>query len=255
MKYAIIILTFLVSCAHRKPADGTQTVDRYSFTVASEYPHDTGAYTQGLFWSDGSMWESTGEYGSSTLRETALETGAVERQNVLADDFFAEGATLVDNKIYQLTWLEQTAFVYDARSMALLETKSYKGQGWGLTTDGSMLYLSDGTANISIVDPATFAVKSTIVVRREGKPLELINELEWIDGRIWANVYLSNTVVVIDPASGRVEAEIDFSALTARLEITAQTDVMNGIAHDPKTGKIWVTGKNWDRLFEVEVAR
>ncbi len=254
MKSTIILLCAvgLVACASRQKTVN-QPVGDWSYRIVNTYPHDTGAYTQGLFFSDGSLWESTGEYGSSTMRRVDLETGRVMLQQTLADNFFGEGAALLGDKIYQLTWLNERAFVWDSATLKPVSQFTYRGQGWGLTTDGTRLYMSDGSANISILDPATFAVKGTFAVRHEGDLLQNINELEWIDGRLWANVYLTNQIVVIDPADGRVEAVIDLSGLTTHLEITSDTDVMNGIAHDPATGRIWVTGKRWNKLFEIEV--
>jgi glutamine cyclotransferase len=226
---------------------------RYGYKIVNSYPHDTGAYTQGLFWHGGALYESTGQYGTSSLRRVELATGETTRGVSLADDFFAEGAALVDGRIYQLTWLENKCFVYDAATLARTGEFTYKGEGWGLATDGKKLYMSDGTANITVRDPATFASVGGIVVRRDGRPVSNVNEMEWIDGRIWANVYLTWEIVIIDPADGRVEGVIDFSSIASQLSVTDATDVMNGIAYDPATKRVFVTGKNWDRLFEIEI--
>jgi glutamine cyclotransferase len=171
----------------------------------------------------------------------------------LPDDFFAEGADILDGKIYQLTWLENKCFVYDAATLEKVREFAYDGEGWGLTTDGTKLYMSDGTANIAVRNPDTFRIERTFAVLRGGKPVEYINELEWIDGRIWANVYTTEEVLIINPETGTVEGSIDFRGLISELTITSTTDVMNGIARDAATGKIYVTGKNWDKLFEVEI--
>ncbi len=252
MKFLVTFLLLFTACGSRAVVG--QGVESRNFTVVDTYPHDPAAYTQGLFWHDGALWESTGEYGHSTMRRVDLESGDVVHRTHLGDDFFGEGAAVLGGKIYQLTWLEQTAFVWD-ENLTLLEKMPYRGQGWGLTTDGTNLYMSDGTANICVLDPADLSTRRTIIVRREGRPLDMINELEWIDGEIWANIYLSDTVVIIDPATGNVEATVDFSGLRSLITTTPQTDVLNGIAHDPATGRTWLTGKNWNKLFEVEVER
>lgn len=247
---ALLCVVCLVACGSRPGAD---TPVSYGYKIVNAWPHDTGAYTQGLLWYGGALYESTGEYGYSRLRRVELETGEIEDERALSDDFFAEGAAVLDGKIYQLTWHNGKAFTYDAATLAPLGSFEYRGEGWGLTSDGTQLYMSDGTANIFVRDPATFALRRTIVVRNAGRPVEFLNELEWIEGKIWANVFMSSTIVIIDPESGRVEGVVDFSGIASQLAITPSTDVMNGIAHDPATGRIFVTGKNWNKLFEIEI--
>ncbi len=274
MKYTIALLlctVSLIACGSR--SGGTQkksqarstpktetTAAQYGYRIVKAYPHDTGAYTQGLFWHDGYLYESTGEYGHSSLRKVVPESGLPIKQIPLDAKCFGEGAALLDGKIYQLTWLEGKAFVYDAETFEKVREFGYSGEGWGIATDGAKLYMSDGTANIAVVNPQTFRTERTIQVRNGGKPVEYINELEWIDGKIWANLYIedyremtSPKVVVIDPASGSVEKVIDFSGIYTQLAVTRSTDVMNGIAHDPATGRIFVTGKRWNKLFEIEI--
>jgi glutamine cyclotransferase len=258
MKYLFLICAVsLVACGNSGSRKRERVVPpvNYGYRVVASYPHDTGAYTQGLFWADGSLVESTGERGGSTLRRVNLETGAVTLRRALDDKYFAEGAALVGDRIYQLTWQEGKCFVHDPTTFERTGEFDYRGEGWGLTTDGENLYMSDGTPNITVRDPATFGVERTIIVRRDGRPLYNINELEWIKGRIWANVYSYSTheIVIIDPADGRVEGVIDFEGIISRLTLTPQTDVMNGIAWDPATRRIWVTGKNWNKLFEIEI--
>jgi glutamine cyclotransferase len=228
---------------------------RHEYKIVAEYPHDTQAYTQGLLWHDGALVESTGEYGSSTLRRVALETGETEQLVKLSDDLFAEGAALIGDKIYQLTWQEGRCFVYNAATFTRAGEFTYRGEGWGLTTDGTRLYMSDGTPNITVRNAQTFAVEKTIAVRNQGRNVQWINELEWINGRIWANIYMTEEVVIINPDDGKVEGVIDFSGLRSRLDITWSTDVMNGIAWDAASGRIWVTGKNWNKLFEIEIVK
>lgn len=251
----------LVACGSRRGKTQAQSAAQadappevYGYNIVNTYPHDAGAYTQGLFWHEGEMWESTGEYGRSTLRATALSTGEVTRRTSLSDDYFAEGAEFLNGVIYQLTWLEGKCFVYDPATLRREREIDYKGQGWGLATDGERLYMSDGTPNIAVRNPSTFAVERTIVVRNEGRPVQHINEMEWIEGKLWANLYMTYEIVIIDPADGRVEGVIDFSGIISRLDLTPSTDVMNGIAYDAESKRIFVTGKNWNRLFEISIS-
>lgn len=260
MRYTIIVLlctVCLFACAgrgvQRRQNQTPPPPIAYGYKTVASYPHDTGAYTQGLFWHDGALYESTGEYGRSTMRRVDLATGETVRETALSGEYFAEGAALIDGSVYQLTWMEGKCFVYDPATLRRTGEFEYKGQGWGLATDGERLYMSDGTPNIVVRDPAGFRAGRTMVVRREGRAAPNINEMEWIDGRLWANVYGSYDVLIIDPADGRVEGVVDFSRLVSQIDITPTTDVMNGIACDPATGRIWVTGKNWNRLFEVEI--
>jgi glutamine cyclotransferase len=258
MKYLMIMCAVcLVACGNRasKKRQNPEPPVRHDYKIVATYPHDPEAYTQGLFWNDGALVESTGEYGRSTLRRVALETGEVKHKITLGDRSFGEGAAIVGNRIYQLTWQEGVCFVYDAATFALTGQFSYRGEGWGLTTDGELLYMSDGTPNITVRDPATFNEQRTIVVRNQGRTLQYINELEWIDGRIWANVYLTNEIIIIDPADGRVEGIVDLSNIISQLEVTWSTDVMNGIAYDPATKRTWITGKNWNKLFEIKIIK
>jgi glutamine cyclotransferase len=270
MKYTIFICAICfaaVACGSRGASRGQGAAPQkraatsevtppanLDYRVVATYPHDPEAYTQGLFWHNGALIESTGQRGYSTLRRVALETGRVTQNVALDDRFFGEGAAIVGDKIYQLTWEEGTCFVYDAATLARTGQFTYRGEGWGLTSDGTNLYMSDGTPNITVRDPATFGQQRTIVVRNAGRTVQWINELEWIDGHIWANVYMTGQIVVIDPADGRVEAVIDLSGLVSRLDVTWATDVMNGIAWDAASGRIWVTGKNWNKLFEIEIS-
>lgn len=266
MKYTIAALlcaVCLIACGSRsgsaqkksqaKSRPKVEAAAKYGYKIIKAYPHDTGAYTQGLFWHDGFLYESTGEYGHSTLRKVVLETGIPVKQVSLDDSCFGEGAALLDGRIYQLTWLEGKAFVYNIDTFEKVREFNYAGEGWGITTDGAKLYVSDGSPNIMIVNPETFRTERTIQVRNAGKPVQEINELEWIGGKIWANVYLTTDILIIDPATGAVEGVIDFSGITSQLIMTRNTDVMNGIACDPATGRIFVTGKRWNKLFEIEV--
>lgn len=224
--------------------------------IVAEYPHDEKAYTQGLLWADGGLYESTGEYGQSSLRKVDLSTGHVERRFPLAKNYFGEGLAMVgDSLLYQLTWQEQRCLVYDKRDFRQVGVFAYSGEGWGLTADaaGDSLYMSDGTSWIRVLDPADFSQQRRFQVRDHNGAVSLVNELEWIDGKIWANLYLTDKIAVIDPTTGHVTHYIDCSALETRIAHRRDTDVFNGIACDRETGKIYVTGKNWDKLFEIDI--
>lgn len=225
----------------------------YSYKVRNVYPHDTDSYTQGLYWDNGYLWEGTGEYGNSKLRKVRLDTGMPVKEISLVEKYFGEGIALLDGLIYQLTWREGEAFVYDAATFEKVDSFTYQGEGWGLTTDGEKLYMSDGSNKIKILNPEDFSVITTFEVKDGRQPVAMLNELEWIDDKIWANVYLSDEVVIIDPATGQLTGRIDFSGLLPRNEIRPYTDVLNGIAYDPETGRIFVTGKKWHKLFEIEL--
>ena len=223
----------------------------YGYEVLNRYPHDTSAFTEGLEYVGGALYESTGLYGSSTLRQVDLRTGTVLRSVSLASQYFGEGATVFGGKIYQLTWQSQTAFVYDAATFAPLGQFFYTGEGWGLTHDARYLIMSDGTSQIRFVDPGNFQTVRTISVRdQQGSPLTNINELEYINGEIYANVWLTDRVARIDPSTGLVVAWIDFTGL---LPAGTSADVLNGIAYDSATTHLLVTGKLWPYLFEVRL--
>ena len=225
----------------------------YTYRVIESYPHSTDSYTQGLLFADGVMWEGTGEYGHSRLQRIDLETGRTDVVATLPRSEFGEGIALLDGKIYQLTWENNKAYVYDAATGRQLRTFAYAGEGWGLTTDGEKLYMSDGTANIYTLDPATFKREKRTTVTLRGETLNFLNELEWIDGKIWANVYTTDQIVIIDPATGAVEGIVDLTGLLPEEDVTPATDVLNGIAYDAAGGRIFVTGKNWNKLFEIEI--
>lgn len=225
-------------------------------TVAAEYPHDARAYTQGLLWCDGGFFESTGEYGGSSLRRVEPVSGRVERRIELPERYFGEGLARVgDSLLYLLTWREQRCFVYDRRDFRQAGVFAYSGEGWGLTADaaGDSLYMSDGSEWIRVLDPADFSQRRRFRVCDHRGAVLGINELEWVGDRLWANLYLTDKIAVIDPATGHVTHYVDCSALETRIAHRRGTDVFNGIACDPASGRIFVTGKNWDKLFEIEV--
>ncbi len=220
--------------------------------MVKEYHHDTAAYTQGLFYDGGQMYESTGQYGGSTFRVVDYTTGKVARRLDFARKYFGEGSVMLDGKLFILTWTNKVAFVYDAATLKYEKTYSYPREGWGLTTDGKSLIASDGSSRIYYLTKDFKQVK-TLDVKLNGRPVRLLNELEWIDGKIWANVYMTDMIVIINPSDGRVEATVDCTGLLPDKLRRPDTDVLNGIAYDKKTGKIWLTGKNWPRLYEVSL--
>lgn len=239
-----VLAMFCVSCSAK--------VRQYRIEVVAEYAHDVHAYTQGLFFEGGEFYESTGQLGESSFRKVELKTGKVLRKLDFADKYFGEGSVMLGGKMYMLTWLNKVAFVYDAKTLKYEKTYSYPREGWGLTTDGKSLVASDGTNRIYFLTPE-FKLEKSINVTLNGRPLKLLNELEWIDGKIWANVYTTDMIVIIDPKTGVVEGQIDCTGLLPAKLRTQDTDVLNGIARDPATGKIYLTGKNWPKLYEVKL--
>lgn len=226
---------------------------RYTYEVVADWPHDRGAFTQGLVFRNGGFLESTGLNGQSTLREVELKTGRVLKQVAIAAQYFGEGMTVIGDRAFMLTWQSGKGFVYDADTFRLEREFTYTGEGWGLATDGRSLILSDGTATLRFIDPATFAVTRTVEVTSEGKPVEHLNELEFIRGEIFANVWMENEIVRIDPATGAVRGVIDCSGLLPRHEIRPDTDVLNGIAYDSAADRLFVTGKRWPKIYEVRL--
>ena len=234
-------------------------VPLYTYDIVKVYPHDPGAFTQGLVFHNGLLYEGTGGRGSDTfhssVRKVEIETGKVLQKHDLAPQFFGEGIALLGDKIYQLTWREHTAFVYNLSDLKPEKEFKYSGDGWGLTTDGSMLFMTDGTHVIRVVDPATFETKRTIVVNDEkGQPIMQLNELEMVNGEVWANVWQTGTIIRIDPANGKLLGRIDFDHLVKQEQADNDSaDVLNGIAYDPATDRLFITGKLWKRLFEVKI--
>lgn len=255
--YIFAACVLVVSCGGARSKSKSSAVavvpQMVDIEVVNSFDHQTTAYTQGLQFVDGKMWEGTGEYGRSRLQYTDLATGRVTVVAKLPDNHFGEGITLLGDKIYQLTWQNGVMHIYDSKSLKKIDKKHYKGEGWGLTTDGELLYMSDGTPDIRVLDPATLEVKRRISVVCNGASLPYLNELEWIDGKIWANVYTLNQIVIIDPASGIVEKVVNLEGLLPESEYTPTTDVLNGIAYDKQNGRIFVTGKNWSKMFEIRL--
>ena len=231
---------------------GEKAVKEYGIEVVAKYPHDTESYTQGLFFHDGQMYESTGVKGKSTFRKVDILTGKAQRKLDFDRKYFVEGSTIYKDNLYILTWESKTAFVYDAATLEYKSTWKYPREGWGLTTDGKQLIASDGSATLFFMDE-NFALQRRLIVKYEDRPVRWLNELEYIDGKIWANVYTTDEIVIINPKDGRVEGVIDCRGLLPRHLRTPQTDVLNGIAYNPEDGKIYLTGKNWPELYEIRL--
>jgi glutamine cyclotransferase len=227
----------------------------YVVDVVRAYVHDTSAFTQGLQYVDGALYEGTGEVGNTSIRRVALATGAVQQRRDVPPPYFGEGIVVLGDRLFQLTWKNGVAFVYDKATFAPRGEFRYAGEGWGLTSDGAMLFMSDGTATVRVLDPATFAVARTITVNENGTPVRYLNELEWVRGELWANVWTTDRIARIDPQSGAVVGWINLTGLLPASLRHGSEDVLNGIAYDSAGDRVFVTGKRWSRLFEVRVRR
>lgn len=233
----------------------------YTYSVAGTYPHDRAAYTQGLVFANGVLYESTGRYGESTLRKVALETGEVLQLRALPAEIFGEGIALNGDEIVQLTWKSHLGFVYARDSFDLLRTFDYPTEGWGLTTDGrrnddgtpQRIIMSDGTDTLHVLDPRTLEEIGQIQVRDGQTPVTMLNELEYVDGMVYANVWKTDRIAIIDPSSGQVTAWIDLAGLLSPEDYGQGVDVLNGIAYDPEGDRLFVTGKRWPKLFEIDL--
>lgn len=246
--------------APTKTASGPAPV--YTYEIVKSYPHDDRAFTQGLIFRDGFLYESTGQNGKSSLRKVELNTGKVLQKYDVPREYFAEGMTILGDKIYQITWQENTAFVYDMNFQLLKELR-YSGEGWGLTHDGTNLIMSDGTHVIRFINPENFQTVRTITVLQEnGRPLMKLNELEYVKGEIWANIWHSedpeilgkeNYIARIDPNSGKIVGWLDLSSISPDDARRDSENTLNGIAFDEASDRLFVTGKNWKKLFEIKV--
>jgi glutamine cyclotransferase len=225
----------------------------YSYNIVNTYPHDRDAFTQGLVFEDGVLYEGTGLYGQSTLRRVELETGAILQIRELPDQFFGEGITIYGDKIIQLTWQSHVGFVYDKNSFELLREFNYSTEGWGITHDGEHLIMSDGTSTLHFLDPQTFEEISQLEVLDNNGPVTRLNELEYIQGEIYANIWQTDRIARISPGTGRVIGWVDLEGLLTAEDRSEPVDVLNGIAYDAETDRLFVTGKLWPTLFEIEL--
>jgi glutamine cyclotransferase len=223
----------------------------YTYKIVNTFPHDRNAYTQGLALDNGILYEGTGGYGSSAIRKVDLESGRVLQEYKLPSKYFGEGITLYKNTIIQLTWNSNTGFVYDRKDLNLLREFSYPTEGWGITHDRDRIIMSDGTSNLYFLDPDNFNITGGIEVHDDNGPINMINELEYINGKIFANVWPTENIVIINPGDGSVTGWIDLSGLRDAGYYNNSTDVLNGIAYDAGRDRMIVTGKLWPLLFEV----
>lgn len=256
---ALLILAVLLVLALGLASLCLLAVDKepvYSYKIVGTFPHDPKAFTQGLVVADGVFYEGTGLYGESSLRKVSLEDGAVLVHVPLAEYFFGEGITILHDRIYQLTWLEQRGFVYDAETFEQLAYFTYKTEGWGLTTDGQSLIMSDGSSRLTFLNPDSFEpTRKLDVVGRSGAVTRL-NELEYVNGELWANIWFSERIVRINPENGQVLGWIDLAELVAlEREVNPGLDVLNGIAYDQAKDRLFVTGKFWSSIYEIELVK
>lgn len=234
-----------------KPATTVATVREYRYRVVRTLPHDQTAFTQGLVVHNGKFVESTGQNGKSTIRIVDISSGKVLKQHALEAMYFGEGMAVIGSNAYMLTWLNQQGFVFDTKTLKQKGTFRYSGEGWGLTSDGTYLYMSNGSNTITVLDPKDFSIVRTIRATLNGSPQNQLNELEWIEGEIWANVWRSDAIVRIDPATGKVEGVLNLQGLLPAAERQYDTDVLNGIAYDVQSKSLYVTGKNWPHVYEI----
>jgi len=226
-----------------------------AYEVVNSYPHDPTSFTQGLLWHDGGLYESTGQYGQSKLRRLEFPSGRVLKEVKLSQELFGEGLALVNNRLIQLTWQSQRGFVYDLDTFKVEREFSYSTEGWGLTYDGKNLILSDGSSDLFYFDPQTFKTIRKLAVRMNGQPVTELNELEFIEGEIWSNVWQQDLILQIDPSSGTVRSFLDLKGILAPSDKTGVENVLNGIAYDEQRKRIFVTGKLWPRIFEIKIRR
>ena len=242
----------LIALLAGSPCVAAVAVDGYK--VVHVYPHDTSAYTEGLFYKNGFLYESTGELGASSIRKVQLQTGKVLQQRQLASRYFGEGIVDWKDRLIQLTWKSETGFVYALDDFTPQRTFSYPGEGWALTRDAKQLYMSDGSSVLRILDPDSLVATGSILVTADGVPVINLNELEWVNGEIYANVWLTNRIARIDPDSGHVKGWIDLTGLfDASTLPNPDNDVLNGIAWDAERNRLFVTGKHWPKLFEIKL--
>jgi glutamine cyclotransferase len=244
-----------LSCQSGSATRITSEAPKYGYVVVHVYPHDRLACTPGLLFRDGKLLESTGQEGRSTLRSVDLDSGQVLKKINIAPQYFAEGMTVLNGKVYQLTWQHHVGFIYDYQTLQQTGQFSYEGEGWGLTNDGNSLILSDGSNRLRFLDPESFRVTRNVTVTADGKPINKLIELEFVNGEVFANIWHDQRIVTINPQTGAVTSWIDCSGLLSPGEATDEEAVLNGIALDQETGHLFVTGKLWPKLFEIKVKK
>jgi len=228
----------------------------YTYRILEEYPHDTNAYTQGLEFKNDTLYESTGQYKNSSLRKTNYKTGEIYTKISLDDAYFGEGLTILNEKIYQLTWREKTGFIYDLNTLRKIGSFVYgrSSEGWGLCQDGESIYKSDGTQRIWRLNANTLNEEGFIEIYTNSSKIKSVNELEWVNGKIYANIYLRDAIAIVDPKNGAVEGVIDLTSLKNKVSVSNPKDeVLNGIAYNGEENTLYVTGKNWNKLFKIKI--
>jgi glutaminyl-peptide cyclotransferase len=253
-KRCFLILIAFVACACG-PATEAGGVPEYTYQIVHTFPHDPLAFTQGLVFHDGLLYEGTGLEEQSSIRKVRLETGEVLQKRDLPGEYFGEGIVIWNDRLLQLTWKAEKGFIYDLATFAPKGEFQYPGEGWGLTTDGKQIIMSDGTPQLRFWDPETLKETSRITVTDDGRPVAELNELEWVRGEIYANVWQTDRIARIDPKTGKVVGWINCYGLLTPADRTEQTDVLNGIAYDSKGDRLFVTGKRWPKLFEIKVVK
>ncbi len=244
---------FIYHYSNLEASANSNVIPVYTYKVVNTYPHDRSAFTEGLVFEDGVLYEGTGLRGHSNLRRVKLETGEILQICELPPQFFGEGVTIYRDKIIQLTWQSHIGFVYDKYSFKLLQEFNYPDEGWGITHDGKHLIMSDGTATLHFLDPETFEEISQIEVSANNIPVTRINELEYIQGEIYANIWQTELIARIDPLTGQVIGWIDLKGILSPEDHSETVDALNGIAYDAKNSRLFVTGKYWPKLFEIEL--
>jgi len=250
----LVLFAALTACACG-PASQAGGIAEYTYQIVHTYPHDRTSYTQGLLYQDGVLYEGTGMYEESRIRKVKLETGEVLQNRDIPGQYFGEGIIIWKDRLLELTWKSEKGFIYDLATFTPKSEFAYPGEGWGLTTDGKRIIMSDGSAELRFWDPETLRETGRITVTEDGRPLEQLNELEWVKGEIYANVYQTERIVRIDPNSGKVVGTIDCRGLLTAADRNDQTDVLNGIAYDAKGDRLFITGKRWPKLFEIKLVR
>ncbi len=255
--FALILLTVILgpSCSTRQPhVSLPETLTPLmTYEVISLYPHDPQAFTQGLIYRDGFLYESTGRYGESSLRKVDLDSGQILQQFILDSEWFGEGLTDWDDRLIQLTWREGLGLIYNIEEFSLLGQFDIPTEGWGLTQDGDRLIMSDGTSSLYFLDPQTFVVTGSVTVNDQGEEIDRLNELEYIRGQVFANIWQTDDIIRIDPDTGEVLGWIDLIGVLPEEARTETTDVLNGIAYDPQGDRLFVTGKYWSYLYEIRL--
>ena len=251
----ILVAMALLAACSCGPASEADGVPEYGYEIVHTYPHDPSAYTQGLFYLNGVLYEGTGLNGRSSIRKVRLETGEVLQKRDLPEQYFGEGIVNWKDRLIEITWQSQTGFLYDLNTFEPRSQFNYPGEGWGLTQDGKRIIMSDGTAELRFWDPENLRELDRVTVADQGRPVAQLNELEWVKGEVYANVYQTDRIARIDPASGKVVGWINLAGILSPADRVRQVDVLNGIAYDAAGDRLFVTGKLWPKLFEIRLVK